>query len=141
MTGTIRTLAALASVAAAAAALSPLNAQETRSVRDGVYTEEQAARGQGIYEQECSLCHGPREFSGPTFLLAWTGQPVGALFTHIRMTMPQDNPGHLDVAQYAEVIAYMLSLNNFPAGEEKLPSEIEALARIRMELPTDPDGR
>ena len=30
----------------------------TRSVWDGVYTKEQAHRGQTVYGQECAKCHG-----------------------------------------------------------------------------------
>jgi mono/diheme cytochrome c family protein len=142
MTGTCRFLTALALLLAAALpAANPAAAQETRSVLDGVYTEAQAERGQRIYEQECSLCHGPQEFSGPAFLLTWNGQPVGALFMHIRMTMPQDNPGHLRVTEYADVIAYMLKLNTFPTGENELPSDVETLTRIRIDRPANPGRR
>ena len=31
---------------------------ETRSVWDGVYTEEQAKRGEELYRKECASCHG-----------------------------------------------------------------------------------
>lgn len=130
-------LVVLALPAAASGQQSP---EEDRSVRDGVYTEEQAERGQRIYETECSLCHGPRDFSGPTFILGWNGQPVGALYSHIRMTMPQDNPGHLSERQYAEVVAYMLQLNDYPSGEDELPADVEELSRIRIERP-EPSGR
>ena len=32
--------------------------QPTASVWDGVYTEEQAGRGQALYAKECASCHG-----------------------------------------------------------------------------------
>ena len=35
-----------------------LAAQASRSVWDGVYTDEQAKRGQTLYGKECSSCHG-----------------------------------------------------------------------------------
>ena len=31
---------------------------ESRSVWDGVYTEEQAKRGEQLYRKECGTCHG-----------------------------------------------------------------------------------
>ena len=33
-------------------------APSERSVWDGVYTEEQAKRGEALYEKQCSACHG-----------------------------------------------------------------------------------
>lgn len=114
-------------------------ADATSSVLDGVFTDAQAERGKRVYDGECSLCHGPTEFSGRAFLLVWGGQPLGSLFSQIRMTMPMSNPGHLSPRQYAEVVAYMLKLNDFPAGEVELPSEIEALRQIRIER--HPDSR
>jgi hypothetical protein len=47
--------------------------------------------------------------------------------------MPMDKPGSLTRAQYAAVIAYMLRLNQYPAGGTELPSEDAALKRIRFE--------
>ena len=35
-----------------------LNGQEMRSVWDGVYTAEQAKRGEALYGQHCAACHG-----------------------------------------------------------------------------------
>ena len=34
------------------------SAQAPRTVWDGVYTREQAQRGEKLYEQECGRCHG-----------------------------------------------------------------------------------
>ena len=33
--------------------------QESATVWDGVFTDEQARRGETAYRQECSNCHGP----------------------------------------------------------------------------------
>ena len=30
----------------------------TKSIWDGIYSEEQATRGQALYSQECASCHG-----------------------------------------------------------------------------------
>jgi S-disulfanyl-L-cysteine oxidoreductase SoxD len=117
-------------------ALSPAAAQQppdTASVLEGVYTEAQALRGSRVFDRYCSLCHGPREFQGTLFQLTWAGQRLGALFTHISMTMPLDNPGHLTREQYTDVMAYMLELNGYPAGAAELPPVPEVLARIRLD--------
>ena len=34
-------------------------AQDARSVWDGVYTEDQAKRGEEMYFERCVRCHGP----------------------------------------------------------------------------------
>ena len=36
------------------------HAQGARTVRDGVYTDAQAARGQAIYQKQCVSCHGAK---------------------------------------------------------------------------------
>ena len=42
-----------------------LSAQEaTRSVWDGVYTEEQAGRGKPLYNQHCASCHADTLMGG-----------------------------------------------------------------------------
>ena len=50
-------------------------------------------------------------------------------------SMPEDNPGSLKKEEYADVIAYLLKLNNFPAGADELPSDKDALSAILMEKP------
>ena len=36
-----------------------LAAQQAKSQWDGVYTEDQAKRGEPLYSQYCASCHGP----------------------------------------------------------------------------------
>jgi S-disulfanyl-L-cysteine oxidoreductase SoxD len=108
---------------------------DTVSVLAGVYSQSQAERGGQAFEQECSFCHAPAEFSGRIFQLTWQGRSVGALFNELRTTMPLDNPGSLTPDQYAAVVAYLLGLNRYPAGEKPLPADPDALNRIRIEPP------
>jgi mono/diheme cytochrome c family protein len=115
--------------------------EDVRSAADSVYTEEQAARGKRIYDVECALCHGPREFAGAPFVGRWGNLPLGSLFVHIQNTMPQMTPGILSAAQTADLVSYVLSLNGFPAGEVELPAETAKLSRIRFRPPADPGGR
>jgi len=58
---------------------------------------------------------------------------VGDLFDRIRKTMPQTNPGHLTRQQDADILAFMLSVNKFPAGKTELYRQSEMLKEIRFE--------
>ena len=97
---------------------------------DGIYTEEQAERGAEIYEEECGACHFHDEFRGPVWDAQWRGQPVGRFLESIRTTMPADRPGSLSRQEYADVVAYILELNDFPPGGTELPSDPDELADI-----------
>ncbi|MCH8125088.1 cytochrome c [candidate division KSB1 bacterium] len=109
------------------------SAQESDSTIVAIYTDDQAERGALVYEKSCGICHQPEQFKGAVFMDAWGGQPVDALYTLIRTTMPYDNPSRLSRRQYAEILAYIFKLNGMPAGETKLPSNIRKLKKITIE--------
>lgn len=109
---------------------------ETAAVGAGVYTEAQAERGERVFAESCAQCHVEGRFRGASFLPSWDGAPVSVLYTVIRSQMPFDNPGSLEPGEYADVIAYIFRLNGFPAGEDPLPSEPEALRAIRIDAPS-----
>ena len=111
-----------------------------RSVGDGVYTTRQASLGRRRFEQTCQACHRPREFRGSAFQAAWRGRTVGDLFQVLVDTMPPDDPGGLDPEEYADVVAYVLSLNGYPAGEEDLPPDPLALREVRFGVQSAPRG-
>jgi hypothetical protein len=75
------------------------------------------------------------EFVGEAYMGSWTNVPISELFDLITVTMPEDNPGSLLDEEYAAVIAYVLSLNELPAGEEELPAVYEALQQIVIQGP------
>ena len=104
-----------------------------RSVVDGVFSARQARRGERRFVQLCEQCHRTRDFTSAQFLDRWTDQTVGGLLQLIQDTMPPDNPGALDGEQYADVLAYLLGLNGYPAGEEELPTDPLAVMDVRME--------
>lgn len=120
-----------------------LTAQDppNRSVWDGVYTQEQAARGLALYNKECSGCHGPSlsggeeapPLSGGGFLANWNGLTAGDLFERIRVSMPEGRPGTLSRQQNADILAYILAGNQFPSGKSELPRDTELLKQIRFE--------
>src|SRR6266446_5257109 len=113
------TTAAIVALTAIGAYYAVLQAQErTRSVWDGVYTKEQAQRGQPLYNQNCAACHGPTlegiemapPLAGPDFLDKWAGQTLGDLFERLRTTMPADKPGRLSREVNTDITAFILSV-------------------------------
>src|SRR5216110_1185333 len=103
----------------------------TKSVWDGVYTEEQAKRGSALYQENCASCHGAEltggemapPLSGGEFMAGWDGLTVGDLFERVRISMPQNAPGSLSGQQNADILSFMFSSNKFPAGAAELPKE------------------
>ncbi len=112
-----------------------LGAQEKRSVKSGVYTAAQADRGQTAFRSKCASCHAPNRFTDDLFYTSFAGKPLWEMFDVISDTMPEDNPGSMKKAEYGDVIAYLLKLNNFPAGGAELPIDKDALSAITMEKP------
>jgi mono/diheme cytochrome c family protein len=116
-----RRIAELGLVLAAALAA----AQTAQSVWDGVYTLEQAGRGAALYANNCASCHGTAltggesapPLTGGEFFSNWNGLTVGDLFERIRISMPADGPGRLTREQDADILAYMLSISEFPPGK------------------------
>ena len=116
-------------------------AQQSASVWDGSYTPEQANRGKALYAQQCASCHGAAldgsgqapPLTGADFKGNWNGQTVDDLFEKIQTSMPADQPGRLSRTQNADILAFLLTANGFPAGSKELPSDAAALAMIRFE--------
>ena len=117
-------------------------AQESRTtVWDGVYTAEQATRGEAVYRSHCSSCHqadfsGTEEaspLSGDAFVQAWREDTVGNLYTRVRNLMPFDEPASLSEAAYLDSVAYLLQANGFPAGSRELTAAGAADVRIEAE--------
>ena len=116
------------------------SAAADRSVWDGVYTEAQAARGKEIYREACVKCHGETlagagpiaPLTGPVFGSNWNGVSLGDMLERVRISMPLDRPGTLPRQQYADVLAFVLSANKFPAGETELSKQTEVLNEIKF---------
>jgi mono/diheme cytochrome c family protein len=118
-------------------------AQATRSVNEGVYTADQAKKGEGLYKEQCAACHGDNlEGSGPMpplagkdFLANWGGKTVGDLYEKTQTTMPATAPGTLSPEQTADILAYMFSKDNYPTGSAALEGKMEPLLQIKIEGP------
>ncbi|HEY1337918.1 MAG TPA: c-type cytochrome [Bryobacteraceae bacterium] len=115
-------------------------AQTTRTVWDGVYSDEQANRGKAAYADDCASCHGAEltggeqapALAGSEFLGTWNGLTVGVLFDRMKSSMPQNDPGSLSRQVNADILAYILKVNNFPAGKTEMEHESEALKQIKI---------
>ena len=118
-----------------------LGAQTAKSVKEGVYTAEQAKRGEALYKENCAACHGEDlagsgpmpALAGNDFIGNWKN--VGDLFEKTHTSMPATAPGSLSEQQVSDITAYMLSKSNFPAGQTELPNKKDALMTITIEKP------
>lgn len=107
----------------------------------GVYSDDQANTGQGAYAKNCAECHGgdlggdgfAPSLKGPEFMNNWNGLTVGELFDRIRVSMPPANPNSVSAKEKADIVAYVLKQNGFPAGTGELPSTIDALKGIKFD--------
>src|SRR4030095_14390738 len=113
-----------------------IGAQAKKSVKEGVYTDAQAKRGEMLYKDQCAACHGDDlAGSGPSPPLASTDfvknwKNLGDLFDKIHMSMPASSPGSLTEAQVADVISYILSVGKYPSGATELEPKMEPLMQI-----------
>src|SRR5574342_633068 len=84
---------------ALAASFSTVRAQQPapQSVLSGVFTADQAKRGEKVYTDTCATCHGPKltgtdaggpTLVGPDFINGWKDMSLGALLNKISMDMP-----------------------------------------------------
>ena len=110
-----------------------------RSVRDGVYTEAQAARGKTVYLEQCVECHkedlrGDQQMTpslvGIAFTFRWKDKKVYDYFVGMRNTMPQSAPGSLSEETYADLVAYLLSEMGYPTGKDELSTDPKVLSEI-----------
>ena len=91
---------------------------QDKTVKDGVFTQEQVTAGQVVYDAQCKTCHNMRFYRDT--LRSWNNQPLLYLWEAVMGTMPADNPGSLMYEEYTDVLAYILHENGFPAGESEL---------------------
>jgi mono/diheme cytochrome c family protein len=115
-----------------------LSGQSPRTVWDGVYTDEQATRGEALYRTHCAECHAEAltgqeqtpALLGVSFNSTWEGAPLSDLFERMRTSMPEDQPGTLSRQQNADILAHMLRTAEFPSGGTPLSGDARLLARI-----------
>jgi len=101
----------------------------------GVYTAAQAARGEESYMNICVGCHAAGTYAGATFLAKWDGKPVSEFFEIMSEKMPKDDPGSLELKEYAQILAYILRQNKMPEGKVELPADADVLKKVKFETP------
>ena len=90
---------------------------------------QQAARGKLTYAANCVSCHGAGlagsygpPLAGPYFDGKWRGKPLTDLLAKVH-TMPPSRPDSLGDAAYADLVAHILAVNRFAAGDAELPAD------------------
>lgn len=107
------------------------------SVWDGVYTTEQAARGNQAYNASCAVCHRAdlrggqgRSLVGSRFWESWGEDGLSSLYSVVRERMPEGQPGSLKPETYLDIVAYILQRNEYPAGTVELTAESVKLVQV-----------
>jgi mono/diheme cytochrome c family protein len=126
----------------AGSVLSKAQTADVRTVWDGVYTDDQAARGTLAFSQSCSNCHtlapqGKGPLTGEKFWEGFAQRTVGDLLTFVRTNMPNGNRGSLPASTYNDLVALILKSNGFPGGMVELAPETAAGVQI---IPKDGPG-
>ena len=103
------------------------------STLSGIYTDEQSARGRDVYLGSCKSCHAPESHTGATFAKWWRGKRLSDLFAFISTRMPKNDPGSLAPEDVADVMAYLLKMNQMPVGSAELPADADSLKKFRIE--------
>jgi mono/diheme cytochrome c family protein len=110
---------------------------------DGLYTDEQASRGNTVFSASCANCHSlesqeGRPLTGKIFWDHYTQKTVGDLFTFMQKNMPNGNPGSLSEKTYADLVAFVLKSNGVPAGTAELvPSAVAAIPIVPKDGPAE----
>ena len=118
----------LASAAGSRAGQQP---DRARSVLDGIYTQEQAARGRSAYMENCARCHrddlrGNPEampLTGSRFIDTWREDSLFSLFDHIATRMPREPRVTLPTPVYVDILAFILQFNGYPSGGQELTAD------------------
>jgi mono/diheme cytochrome c family protein len=93
-----------------------------RTVRDGVFSPAQAARGERLFNSICANCHEISEFTGAgAYLEEVDGKPLWETFEYIWSEMPEDDPSSLNPEDYAAVLSYIFSVYGLPSGAADMP--------------------
>jgi mono/diheme cytochrome c family protein len=109
----------------------PAAAAQSKTVWDGVYTQQQAARGALSFASSCARCHEAnvndgeegKNLAGKNFWQSFRESSVDHLLDYVSKNMPNGAGGSLDAKVYADLVAYILSRNDLPAGAAELTKD------------------
>lgn len=104
-----------------------------KSTNDGVYTKAQAVGAQKQFDRICADCHPftvaarkkPKDLplGDEPFFESWSGRPLSEMITLIALTMPNDGSATITDAEAADLVAFILQQNGYPAGSKPLTKE------------------
>jgi mono/diheme cytochrome c family protein len=123
-------------VAAVTAVKEPNATAQTKSVWDGVYTQQQAARGATSFTTHCARCHSAepndekKPVAGKAFWQSYRESTVDQLLDYISRNMPNGAGGTLEASTYADLVAFILSRNDLPSGAAELTKQSAAGVQI-----------
>jgi mono/diheme cytochrome c family protein len=121
--------------------------RSARGIWDGVFTKAQAERGRLSYREHCASCHGAnlqggeyKALQGDRFWSDYQEAPLDYLFGQISRNMPHSEDGSLKgtlgASTYADIVAFVLEANGFPAGAAELSEASSAgVPIVRREGP------
>ena len=128
-------LTAIALIVLLTGYLPPVDAQTNEaSVWQGVYTTVQADAGKVLFAQHCASCHADKAGAsaghdaapaivGAGFRERWLDASIADIFDTVRQTMPVAAPNSLSPQEYADLTAFILALNEYPAGTRVLQAD------------------
>jgi mono/diheme cytochrome c family protein len=109
---------------------------QAADIWSGVFTKEQAKRGEDVFLTHCAAaCHldnllgnGPSPgLAGPDFMLRWEDFSMAELLEKIRTTMPKAAPASLSAEEYLAAAIYILAENGAPAGTTKMSGGLDKI--------------
>jgi len=93
----------------------------------GWFSSAQVQSGRLEFAAKCETCHGAQlqgtgapALKGRPFNLQWNGKTLSALYNYVHTQMPLGNPDSLKLQEYADIVAFILSQNGLPPGDERL---------------------
>ena len=124
-------------------ASAPAPSIQRKTVWQGVFTTDQVQRGSASFNTSCVRCHAfdpqgvPFRMSGDAFWNNWADDSLDVLYGRIRTNMPNNAPGSLAPQVYADIVAFILSVNGVPAGgdAELTPEAVLAIQMVRRDGP------
>jgi S-disulfanyl-L-cysteine oxidoreductase SoxD len=113
-----------------------------KTVWDGVFNQAEADRGATAYQSYCSGCHGEslQAFGGvligEKFNNHWREDNLHHFFQLMSVTMPPGGRARPSEAEYVDILAYLLKMNEFPAGSDELvPATFENILIVGKDGP------
>ncbi len=100
-------------------ALTILSVTGTQSAR--AFPDDQLARGEKVWNDVCSTCHGPDSTNNDAPLLLNTGTLTNypnalEAVLYAKDNMPDDNPGSLPEQNYWDAMAFILTKQGINGG-------------------------